>query len=188
MTENYTRIHVIGSAGSGKTTLARRLAAAMNAPCHELDQVGYENGAKRPLDVRLADVRRIASQPAWVSEGGFVWWVEDLLQGADVIVWLDLPWTLCYRRVVMRHVRADLAGNNAYPGFLKMLRFAKGVRPYSLDTVPAVPSDPNDDAANNRAAVSQVLNAYADKTIHCRRPADVAAFLSQVEEQNGNGG
>ena len=167
--------------------MARRLAAALHAPCHELDHVGYENGGKRPLDVRLEDVRRIASEALWVSEGGFVWWVEDLLQSANVIVWLDLHWTLCYRRVVMRHVRADIAGNNAYPGFLKMLRFAKGVRPYYLDPVPAVPSDPNDDAANNRAAVTQVLKPYANKTIHCRRPADVAAFLSQVERQNGFG-
>ena len=188
MTEQYTRVHVIGSAGSGKTTLARKLAAALHAPCHELDYIGYENGAKRPLGVRLEDVRRIASGPAWVSEGGFIWWVEDLLQSADLIVWLDLPWTLCYRRIVMRHVKADLAGNNAYPGFLKMLRFAKGVRPYALDTVPAAPSNPNDDAANNRAAVAHVLGPYLNKTIHCRRPADVAAFLSLVEGPSGLGG
>lgn len=164
------------------------MAVALNAPCFELDHIGYENGAKRSLDVRLEDVRRIASQPAWVSEGGFVWWVDDLLQSADVIVWLDLRWTLCYQRIVMRHLRADVAGNNAHPGFLKMLRFAGGVRPYYLDPVPAVPTTPDDDAAWNRAAVAQVLSAYVSKTIRCRRPADVTAFLSRVEDQNGLGG
>ena len=181
-TGNDKRLHIIGSGGSGKTTLARKLAGHLNAPCYELDHIGYENGnaAKRSLNARYEDVRRISSQPTWVSEGGFVWWVDDLLQSADVIVWLDLHWATCYRRIVMRHIRADIAGNNLHPGFLKMLRFAKGVRPYYLDPVPAVPSAADDDARNNRAAVAQVLSPYSDKVIHCRRPADVAAFLSQV--------
>lgn len=181
-TENYKRVHIIGSGGSGKTTLARKLAVFLNAPCYELDHVGYENGngAERSLSARYEDVRRIASQPTWVSEGGFVWWVDDLLQSADAIVWLDLHWTICYRRIVMRHIRADIAGNNLHPGFLKMLRFAKGVRPYYLDPEPAVPSAADDDARNNRAAVAQVLGPYSDKIIHCRRPADVTVLLSQV--------
>jgi adenylate kinase family enzyme len=180
LTDSQKRIHIIGSGGSGKTTLARQLAVIINAPCYELDQIGYENGAKRSLEVRLKDVRQIASQPTWVSEGGFVWWVDDLLQGADVIVWLDLHWTLCYRRIVLRHIRADLARNNAHPGFLRMLRFASGVRPYYLDSVPAIPSAADDDATKNRAAVAQVLSSYSSKMIHCRRSADVAVLLAQM--------
>ena len=146
-----------------------------------MDGIGYDGHTKRSLKQRLGDVRQIASLPAWVSEGGFVWWVDDLLRSADVIVWLDLHWTLCYRRIVLRHVRADLAGTNSHPGFLNMLRFAKGVRPYYTNPIPAVPADPNDDAAKNRAAVAQLLRAYSEKTIRCRHPADVAAFLSQIK-------
>lgn len=173
------RIHIIGCAGSGKTTLARQLAAVLNAPYYELDHIGYHNHSKRSLEERLHDVRQIAAQPSWVSEGGYLWWVDDLLQNADMIVWLDLHWTLCYRRIVLRHVRADLARTNTHPGFVKMLHFAKGVRQYYLNPVPGVPADPNDDAAKNRAAVAQVLRAYSGKTIHCRRPANVSALLKR---------
>ncbi len=175
------RIHIIGSGGSGKTTLARQIAAVLSAACYELDRVGYDNQAKRLLEDRYVDVRRIAAQPAWVSEGGFVWWVEDLLQTADTIVWLDLHWTLCWRRIVMRHIRADLTRTNAHPGFRSMLRFAAGVRPYYLNPIPAVPSAPDDDAAKNRAAVAQVLAAYPGKVAQCRRPKEVAAFLAQMK-------
>ena len=175
------RIHIIGSGGSGKTTLARQLAALLSVPSYELDYIGYRDHAKRSLEDRYADVRQIAAQPTWVSEGGFVWWVEDLLQAADTIVWLDLHWFLCWRRIVTRHIKADLARTNAYPGFRKMLRFAAGARPYYLNLTPAIPSAPDDDAANNRVAVAQVFAAYPGKVVRCRRPKEVAAFLAQVK-------
>ena len=173
------RVHIIGSGGSGKTTLGRQMAEVLDAPCYELDNIGYDNHAKRSLEERLHDVRQIAAQAQWVSEGAYLWWTDDLLRNADIIVWLDLPWTLCYRRIVLRHIRADIARSNAHPGFFKMLHFAKGVRQYYLNPIPAVPDDPNDDAANNRAAVAQVLRAYSNKTTRCRRPADVTALLKR---------
>ena len=175
------RIHILGMAGSGKTTLARQLAARLNAPCYELDVIGYENGsgAKRPLEQRQADVQKIGAQSSWIVEGAFLWWVDDLFAHADVIVWLDLHWRLCWWRIVLRHIKADFARNNRHPGFHNMLRFAAGVRPYYINSVPATPSAPDDDGAN-RAAVAQVLAAYEGKVVHCRRPADARAFLKQI--------
>ncbi len=174
------RVHIIGTGGSGKTTLAHKLADVLDAPCYELDTIGYVHHSKRSLEERLHDVRQISVQPLWVSEGAYLWWTDDLFQNSDVIVWLDLHWTVCYQRIVLRHIRADLARTNTHPGFVKMLRFAGGKRQYYLNPVPGMPADPNDDNAMNRAAVAQVLQAYSGKTIHCRRPADVTAVLKRL--------
>jgi hypothetical protein len=170
------RIHIVGGPGSGKTTLARQVATAGALPVYDLDAVGYEGGAgpKRALDLRLADVRRIAAEPAWVTEGIFLWWTDELLRRADLIVWLDLPWRVAARRIIARHVRASLAGSNRHRGMLKLLSFLCSTRRYYAAPAGA-PVAPDDDGAITRAATAQALAASANKLVHCRRPADVAA-------------
>ncbi|MCB0142414.1 MAG: hypothetical protein KDE50_21115, partial [Caldilineaceae bacterium] len=98
---NMQRIHIMGAAGSGKTTLARRAAEQIGCPWHELDAVAYEGGyaRKRTLDERRASLQEITAQPAWVTEGWFLWWIDDLLEAADAIVWLDLPPRISLARV-----------------------------------------------------------------------------------------
>jgi len=34
------------------------------------------------MEARNKDIREIVSQPSWASEGGFVWWIDDLLENA----------------------------------------------------------------------------------------------------------
>jgi adenylate kinase family enzyme len=119
------RVHITGGQGSGKTTLARRIGACLGVPVHDLDLVGWDaqTGAERPLDVRLAEVHQLAAQPGWVTEGTMLGWADPLFRAADLIVWLDVPWRVAVWRMVQRHVRASLAGNNRHPGVRKLARF-----------------------------------------------------------------
>ena len=175
------RIHIVGGPGSGKTTLARRLAIRDALPVHDLDAVAYERGAgpKRPLDLRLADARRIAAGPAWVTEGIYLWWTDELLRAADAIVWLDLPWRIAARRIVVRHARASLAGTNRHRGIRKLVTFLRSTRSYHHG--PAVaPAAPDDDGAITRSATARILSPYADKLVHCRTPAEVTTVLDTL--------
>ncbi len=176
----WRRIHIIGGAGSGKTTLARQIAEHLTVQAYDLDAIAYENGAgpKRSLDVRRTAVHRIVTQPAWVSEGGFLWWTDELLQAADVIVWLDLPWHIAAKRVLMRHMRASLAGTNKHRGLRKLLRFLLWTRRYyTSESVPAVPDD---DGAMNRTATVEALRPHMCKVVRCRRPSEVTALLKAL--------
>lgn len=165
--------------GTGKTTLARQIAARTGAPSYDLDAVGYEGGAgrKRPLGDRLADVRRIATQPAWVVEGGFLWWTDELLAAADTIVWLDLPWRVAAWRIVLRHVKADLAGTNRHPGLRRLWRFFRYIREYHTDLSRTPPRAPDDDGAVTRAHVAAALAHFGGKVEACRSPRDVRRLL-----------
>src|SRR5512146_401928 len=128
--ENSLRIHMIGSPGSGKTTLARQVAGRLQVPCYDLDAVGYEGGAgtQRPLVTRLADVWQITMQPAWVTEGIYLGWTGALFEAAGQIVWLDLPWRIVSWRIFTRHAKAELRGNNRHSGWLKLYRFMQWCR------------------------------------------------------------
>jgi adenylate kinase family enzyme len=50
------RIHIIGSVGSGKTTLAKELSLILNVPFYELDNVVWIRG--KSGDVRRTDKER----------------------------------------------------------------------------------------------------------------------------------
>ena len=180
------RIHIIGGPGSGKTTLARQAAARLGAPCYELDVVGYEGGAgaERPLEVRLADVRQIAMQPAWVTEGIFLGWTDELFKAADRIVWLDLPWRLVGWRIFLRHVKAELRGNNRHSGWLKLYRFMQWSRRYYIHPEGSQFVLPGSDIEENRALTENYLAAFRDKLVRCGSPVEVKTYLERLKTVN----
>jgi adenylate kinase family enzyme len=172
------RIHIIGAAGSGKTTLAQTLARQTGATIYDLDRIGYVDGAgaRRPLDAKLADIAEIAAQPAWITEGIYLWWIDDLTRSADMIIWLDLPWRITTWRIVRRHLLASWRGTNLHPGLGLLWGFVRGQRRYHTNRRPP-PAAPDDDGATTRQRTAQALAPYRDKLIHCRSPRDVRRLL-----------
>ena len=181
-TQALKRIHILGAAGSGKTTLARWSAKRLVCPWYELDAIAYEGGyaRKRTLEERLTSLQEITPQPTWVTEGFFLWWIDDLLDAADAIVWLDLPWHVSMPRIVTRHIKLSWAGTNRHPGIRNLINFVWGCRPYYLESEARIPQARDDDFSVNRAGVVQYLQSYMSKVIQCRRPADVDQFLARL--------
>jgi hypothetical protein len=165
------RIHIIGGPGSGKTTLAKRIATQFHIPCYELDTIGWEGGVgtERPLEIRLYNIHQIAAQPDWVVEGSFTGWTDELFRAAGCIVWLDLPWHIAAWRIVIRHMRASLAGTNRHRGFFKLLRFLGHSRVYYFSKDPAI--------GHSRMIAVNHLATFRDKVICCRRPSEVEEFF-----------
>ncbi len=176
------RIHIIGGGGSGKTTLACRLGTLLDAPVYDLDRIGYEGGAgaQRRLEVKLADIHHIAAQPAWITEGIFLWWTDELLRAADLILWLDLPFHVAAWRIVVRHVKADLAGNNRHAGWRNLRWFLQNTWTYHRANVPSLPSAPDDDGAVTRLATAEALQSYATTLIRFRHASEVSALLERL--------
>lgn len=106
------RISVVGLSGSGKTTVARRLARLVEAPHVELDALHwiYPAWAEPPDAEFAAAVEQALAGNAWVVEGNYrrvraVYWSR-----VELLVWLDLPlWVITWRvlRRTRRRVRSS---------------------------------------------------------------------------------
>ena len=101
------KIAVIGSSGSGKTSVARRLAEHHGVPHVELDELHWgPNWTACPADEFRARVERALSAPGWVADGTYHGKLGDsVLEQADLVVWLDLPLRVVARRVCVRTLR-----------------------------------------------------------------------------------
>ncbi len=162
------KIHITGGPGSGKTTLAGRLCASLSLPHIDLDPVAWEPQGAVPLLVRKKRVESILASAGWITEGIFLWWTEPLMESAQAIIWLDLPFRVAAWRILRRHTLASLRGNNPHPGLGQLMRFLTSAGRQYHTRQPVPPSTPDDDFAVTRAATSQVLVRYRHKLIHCR--------------------
>jgi adenylate kinase family enzyme len=102
------RVVVIGSSGSGKTTVARHIARALDLPRLELDSVVHQPGwAQLPQDEFTDRVTQFVSGRGWVIDGNYTsLGVRDSIwPRVDTVVWLDLPRWVIMPRVIMRTLR-----------------------------------------------------------------------------------
>lgn len=104
------RIHIIGSVGSGKTTLAKTLSNKYNIQYYELDNVVWERqpsgDIRRTDEDRDARLDQIVSTKKWIIEGAHSQpWVSKSIQNADLIIFLDTPYFVRIRRIIKRFVR-----------------------------------------------------------------------------------
>jgi adenylate kinase family enzyme len=102
------RIAIIGSCCAGKTTLARRLAAALGVPHVELDALhhgpNWQEATADELRVRVESA--LAGLDGWVADGNYMGKLGTwLIDQADTIVWLDLPLRTLLPRIYRRSRR-----------------------------------------------------------------------------------
>ncbi|MFC4323059.1 P-loop NTPase family protein [Litchfieldia salsa] len=107
------RIHIIGSVGSGKTTLARDLSLRLNIPYYELDNVVWirkEAGDLRRTEQEREDfLNSIIQSEGWIIEGVHNEdWVSNCFHHADLIIFLDTNYSIRTYRIIKRFLKQKL--------------------------------------------------------------------------------
>lgn len=107
----------MGTSGTGKTTVASRIAEAIDAPHIELDSLHWEPGWTEALtEVFRAKVTEATAEDTWVADGNYRT-VRDILWGrADTIVWLDYPLRVAFWRTLRRTVRRVVTREELWNG------------------------------------------------------------------------
>ena len=110
---------MLGSSGSGKTTVAKRLGRLLDLPILELDSVMHLEGWQpRPEEEFRTIVSEFAQGDSWVIDGsytslgtdGYVW------PRTDTFVWLDPPRSTVMVRVVSRTLRRAITREELWNG------------------------------------------------------------------------
>ena len=100
------RVVLLGCAGAGKSTLAKRLAAATGAPLICLDAIWQEGWGPPEVPAFRATLAELHAGDAWISDGNFALATFDVrLPRTDLIVWLEPPRLLCAFRATRRLFR-----------------------------------------------------------------------------------
>jgi adenylate kinase family enzyme len=111
------RVVVVGTSGTGKTTVASRIATTLGAPHVELDSLHWGPGwTEAPYDEFRSRTIEATSGESWVADGNYGV-VRDILWGrADTVVWLDYPLRVAFWRTLRRTVRRILTREELWNG------------------------------------------------------------------------
>jgi len=123
MVQVFQRIVVVGTAGSGKTTLAGQLAARLGLPHVELDALHWDaNWTMVPLPVFRERVAQALAGDAWVVDGSYGKARDLVWPRAKMIVWLDYGLPIIFWRLFWRSVQRSLAREELWNGNRERLR------------------------------------------------------------------
>ncbi len=97
------RVTIVGTTGSGKTTLARALAERLGVPHVEMDALHWgPNWTAVPKEELRAKLDAALAGHGWVVDGNYRAVRDIVWTRADTLVWLDYPLPVVMARLVRR--------------------------------------------------------------------------------------
>jgi adenylate kinase family enzyme len=125
-----SRIVIIGNSGSGKSYLAGSLSAIYSIPFVRLDQIFWMPGGfneKKSKDQIKGEIKLKRKENSWIVEGVFGELAEMFLPQAQLLIFLDMDWTVCHAGLLARGSESSkqLEAGKAEENFKKLLLWAE---------------------------------------------------------------
>jgi adenylate kinase family enzyme len=108
------KVAVFGLPGTGKTTLAGRLADFLGVPCHDLDHILFTPSGPLTLEEFRERTADLTQAGGWVVDGNYSKLADVTWHRADAVIWLDYRLPLIVSRVTRRNLRR-LTGREPAP-------------------------------------------------------------------------
>jgi adenylate kinase family enzyme len=167
------RILIVGSAGAGKSTLARTLGVLLNLPVIHLDAMYWNAGwIETPKSEWPAKVAAILGNESWIIDGNYSSTLEARLAAADAAIFLDFQRLRCLVRALRRWIAFQGTTRPDMPlGYPEKIdwEFLKWIWDYP---------------ARTRPMMLQTLEKFADRkrVFILRDPGTLERFLRAVKK------
>jgi adenylate kinase family enzyme len=115
--EGFQRISVVGTSGSGKTTMARRLAERLGFEHVELDSLHWgPDWTPTPRELFRERVAEALGGRTWTTDGNYSSVRDIVWNRADTVVWLDYSLDVVMGRVIQRTIRRSALREELWNG------------------------------------------------------------------------
>ncbi len=185
------RVAIIGSAGAGKSVLARKLGAITGLPVIHLDALFWHPGwVETPRPEWRTIQEGLVEGPRWVVDGNYGSTMDIRLAAADTVIFLDLPRALCLWRTLRRSFsplgkdRPDMASGCPERLDLEYLKFLRWIWRFPRDERPAI----LEKLGRLEALAAGEAGARPVRVIRLRSAHEVEAFVSRVAAHTRRGG
>ncbi len=113
------KIYVIGQSGSGKSWMANQLSENLNLPHIEIDLIWKKAGGletygvkNTPMSAQVAHeitktVKREMRRRSWVIDGNYRMVQPTVVNQADIVILMDLPFRTRFVNVLQRHLSGE---------------------------------------------------------------------------------
>ena len=121
--ETGERINVVGTTGSGKTTLAKTLGRRLGVPVIEIDALFWKPGwGETPDDEFLPTVEAATRGERWVLDGNYSRTRSITWPRADTVVWLDYRFPRVFVQLLRRTIRRAITKEPMWDGCVESWR------------------------------------------------------------------
>ena len=111
------RIVIVGTTGSGKTTLAKHLARGFKVPHVEFDAFRHgPNWTETPDEEFKELLSEALSGDSWIGDGNYTVARQVVWPRATMLVWLDYPFGIIFWRLVWRTLRRGIFRQRLWNG------------------------------------------------------------------------
>ncbi|MCA2018380.1 (d)CMP kinase [Vibrio tritonius] len=173
------KINIVGTSGSGKSTVGQRLATKLNIPFIEMDALYWKPNWQEPSDEEFfAHLATALQQDRWVLDGNYNRTVAIKWADVDTVIWIDYSFarTLfqAVRRAIVRSLgQKEIWANTGNKESLRKTFFSKdSIILWTLKTY-----------KKNRTRYQALLddpNYSHIQFVRLTSPAKVDAFINQM--------
>ncbi len=104
------KIAIVGTTGSGKTTLARRLSELLNYPHIELDDINWlpDWEIRDREEFVVLVLEKLKENPTWIIDGNYSVVRSQIWQEVEMVIWLDYSYFTNFRQLFLRTIERTI--------------------------------------------------------------------------------